>query len=221
MSDLNICAIETVWTSRQIFRFCAWLLSSLFGAPASWVDRTLNHMAAAFTIRPLLTRLADVLEGRAGTAEGRLTSWHRHLRRRGRPRSRAVRAAARAAWTRGGAPDASRSPAGPSTSPGTCRHLLQHRRQKQVVASAGRGGAAVSPRCSRVLSSLGPGQRAARGFGYGFPRIAAGPAVLPAPGFRATGRSRPFPDSAGRCISEMSLDLGLPGAAHPFQQKIR
>jgi hypothetical protein len=40
-------------------------------------------------------------------------------------------------------------------------------------------------------------------------------------GFRATGRSRPFPNSAGRYISEMSLDLGLPGAANPFQQKIR
>lgn len=62
------------------------------------------------------------------------------------------------------------------------------------------------PRCTRALSSLGPGQ-AARGFGHGFPRTAAGPAVLPAPGFRATGRSRPFPDSAGRYISEMSLDL--------------
>ena len=61
---------ETVWTSRQIFRFCAWLLSSLFGAPTSWIDRTLNHMAAALTIRPLLTRLADVLEGRAGDCRG-------------------------------------------------------------------------------------------------------------------------------------------------------
>ena len=134
---------ETVWTSRQIFRFCAWLLSSLFGAPASWVDRTPNQMAAALTIRPLLTRLADVLEGRAGDCRGRLTSWHRHLRRRGRPRSRDVQAAARAALTRRGAPEASRSPAGPSTSPGTCHHLSQHPRQKQVVASAGRGAAAV------------------------------------------------------------------------------
>jgi hypothetical protein len=60
----------TVGTSRQIFRFCAWLLSSLFGAPASWVDSTPNHMAAALTIRPLLTRLADVLEGRAGDCRG-------------------------------------------------------------------------------------------------------------------------------------------------------
>ncbi len=32
-------------------------------------------------------------------------------------------------------------------------------------------------------------------------------------GFRATGRSRPFPGSGGRSISEMSLDLGGPGRA--------
>ena len=36
-----------------------------FGALAGWLDQMLMHTAAALTIRPLPTRLAGVLEGRA------------------------------------------------------------------------------------------------------------------------------------------------------------
>ena len=209
---------ETVWTPRQIFRFCAWLLSSLFGAPASWMDRTLNHMAAALTIRPLLTRLADVLEGRAGDCRGEA-----HL-------------VASASTAAGPTPKPGRSsscPGGMDTSRCSGRVTIACRAihfTGNVPSPLTASPAETSSRERRswrgrgargYCHRLGPGQRAARGFGYGFPRTAAGPAVLPAPGFRATGRSRSFPDSAGRYNSEMSPDLGLPGAANPCQQKIR
>lgn len=100
-------------------------------------------MAAVLTIRPLLTRLADVLEGRAGDCRG-----DAHL-------------VASAPTVAGPTPKPGRSgsyPGGMDTSrcsgsvtiacraihfTGTCHHLSQHPRQKQVVASAGRGAAAV------------------------------------------------------------------------------
>ena len=170
-------------------------------------------MAAALTIRPLLTRLADVLAGRAGDGRGEA-----HL----------VASAPTVAVPTPRPGRSSSCPGGMDTSRCSgsvtiaCRaiHFTGNVPSPLTASPAETSSRERRSRCSRALSSLGPGQRAARGFGYGFPRTAAGPAVLPAPGFRATGRSRPFPDSAGRYISEMSLDLGLPGAANPFQQEI-